>query len=299
MVKAAAHLNLTQSAVSRAIADLEHTFGVRLFDRTPKGIDPTSFGRALLRCAVAVFDELRQSISAIEHLADPTTGELRVGCTAPMSWGIVPAIITRLVRQHPRLIFSVTEGAPETLRYRELRERKIDLIIGRITDPLPGDDIDAETLYYESNLIVAGAQSRWAKRRKIGLSELVDESWCLPSPDNSFAGSNLIEAFKKSGLPLPRVNVESFSIPLSIALLTHGGFLGVLPRSLMASGGALLSVKVLPIQLPPRTEPVGIITVKGRTLSPVAQAFIERARDVTKHLAQEGQIEHLSRYREK
>jgi DNA-binding transcriptional LysR family regulator len=47
MGKAAAHLNLTQSGVSKAIADLEHTLGVRLFDRTSRGVEPTIYGRAL------------------------------------------------------------------------------------------------------------------------------------------------------------------------------------------------------------------------------------------------------------
>lgn len=284
MAKAAAHLNLTQSAVSKAIAELEHTFGVRLFDRTPKGIEPTPYGRALLRGGVAVFDELRQSVNAIEHLADPSVGELRVGCTEPMSWGILPAIVTRLLRRHPRLVFRVTPGSPETLRYRELRERKIDLAIGRIAGPIPGDDADTIVLYNEKNLIVAGTQSRWARRRKLNLADLADQPWCLPAPDTSFAGSTLVDAFRKSGLPPPRINVESFSIPLANALITSGDFLGVLPHSLIVSGGALLAIKVLPIELAGRTEPVGIITSRGRTVSPVAQRFIDCARDITKDL---------------
>jgi DNA-binding transcriptional LysR family regulator len=286
MAKAAAHLNLTQSAVSKAIAELEHTFGVRLFDRTPKGIDPTPYGRALLKGGAAVFDELRQSVNAIEHLADPTAGELRLGCTEPMSWGIVPTIINQLVRQHPGLIFRVMQADPAALRYRELRERKIDLAIGRIAGPIPGDDVDAEILYNEKVLVVAGVQSRWARRRTVKLADLVDEPWSLPTPD-SFARSLLTEAFQASGLPPPRVNAETFSIPLHNALLASGNFLGVLPRSLMWFGAELLSLKVLPIELPVRPGPVGIVTLKGRTLSPVAQLFIDRARDVTKHLAKE------------
>ncbi len=197
MAKAAAHLNLTQSGVSKAIAELEHTFGVRLYDRTPKGIEPTAYGRALLKGGVAVFDELRQSVNAIEHLADPTAGELRIGCAPPMSWGIVPVVIDRLVRQHPRLAFHVTEADPTTLRYHDLRERRIDLAIGRILGPIPDDDVDAEVLYNEKAFIVAGKNSRWAKRRKIELAELVDEPWCVPTP-GSFAGSLLAEAFKEA-----------------------------------------------------------------------------------------------------
>src|SRR4029078_9009147 len=101
MAKAAAHLNLTQSGVSKAITELEHTFGVRLFDRTAQGAEPTLYGRALLKGGVAVFDELRQSVNAIEHLADPTIGQLRLGCTEPMSWAIVPNAPPPPVRRAP------------------------------------------------------------------------------------------------------------------------------------------------------------------------------------------------------
>ena len=164
MAKAAAHLNLTQSGVSKAIAELEHTFGVRLFDRTAQGAEPTLYGRTLIKGSAAVFDELRQSVNSIEHLADPTSGELRVGCTEPMSWGIVPTVIDRLVQRHPRLSFHVAQSDPNSLRYRDLPARKIELAIGRIIGPVPDDDVDAEILYDEKAFVVAGTQSRWVGR---------------------------------------------------------------------------------------------------------------------------------------
>jgi len=279
MAKAATHLNITQSAVSKAIAELEHTFGVRLFDRTPTGIEPTTYGRALLKGGVAVFDELRQSVNAIEHLADPTAGELRLGCTEPMSWGIVPNVIDRLVRQHPRLIFHVTEAAPATLRYHELRERRIELAIGRVEGPISGDDIDIEVLYNEQYFVVAGRQSRWAGRRKIKLAELVDEPWSLP------ASTLVADAFQVSGLPPPRVNAVSYSIPLHNALVASGHFLTVMPRSMLQFSAERMSFKVLPVELPVRLTPVGIITLKNRTPSPVAKFFIDHAREIAKLLA--------------
>jgi DNA-binding transcriptional LysR family regulator len=284
MAKAAAHLNVTQSAVSKSIAELEHTFGVRLFDRTSKGIEATPYGRALLKGGVGVFDELRQSINAIEHLADPAHGELRIGCTEPMSWGIVPIIIDRLVRQHPRLVFHVSQADPEALRYHHLPARRIELAVGRIAGPTTGDDVDAEILYYEKALVVAGHQSRWASRRKVTLDELVDESWTIPTPE-SFAHSVLLEAFKANGLPPPRVNVVSFAIPLHNALLANGNFLCVLPRSLLQFSAKLISFKVLPVELPVGPGPVGIIKLKKRSLSPLAELFIKHAREVAKPLA--------------
>jgi DNA-binding transcriptional LysR family regulator len=284
MAKAANHLNLTQSAVSKAITELEHTFGVRLFDRTPKGIEPTPYGQALLKGSVGVFDELRQSINVIEHLADPAAGELRIGCAPPMSWGIVPIVIDRLVQKHPRLAFHVLEGDPTTLRDHDLRERRIDLAIGRVIAPIPDDDIDAEVLYNEKAFVVAGKNSRWATRRKIALAEIVDEPWCVPPP-GSFAGFLLAEAFREQGLPAPHIAAVSFSIPLLNALLATGNFLSVLPNALLQFNPDLISLKVLPIELPARPGPVGIVTLKKRTRSPLAQLFIDHVREVAKPLA--------------
>src|SRR5229473_92819 len=79
MGKAAQRLNISQPAISRSIAELEHALGVRLLDRHRQGIEPTEYGRALLDCGVAVFDDLRQGVKNIEVLADPTVGEVRIG----------------------------------------------------------------------------------------------------------------------------------------------------------------------------------------------------------------------------
>src|SRR5215213_6657476 len=82
MGKAAQRLNITQPAISRSIAELEHAFGVRLLDRHRQGVEPTEYGRALLDCGAAVFDDLRQGVKNIEFLADPTAGEVRIGSSA-------------------------------------------------------------------------------------------------------------------------------------------------------------------------------------------------------------------------
>src|SRR2546427_10074675 len=89
MAKAADRLAISRPVVSKTIADLEHVLGVRLLDRTPKGVEPTLYGRALLRRSLGVFDELKQSVKEIEYLADPSAGEIRIGCTETISAGLV------------------------------------------------------------------------------------------------------------------------------------------------------------------------------------------------------------------
>src|SRR3954468_592199 len=95
MNKAAGVLNMTQSAVSRSIAELERTVGVGLLDRHGRGVEPTGFGRALLHGGTAVFDDLRQALKDIEFLADPTGGEVRIGCSSILATNFVSAAIER------------------------------------------------------------------------------------------------------------------------------------------------------------------------------------------------------------
>src|ERR1051326_3909356 len=82
MSKATVLLNTSQSAISRSIAELEQTIGVRLLDRSARGVEPTTYGRALLKRGTIAFDELKQGVRDIEYLSDPGTGELLVG-TSP------------------------------------------------------------------------------------------------------------------------------------------------------------------------------------------------------------------------
>src|SRR6266436_1006240 len=151
MAKAAAHLNLTQPAVSKAIGELEYTLGVRLLDRSRQGIEPTAHGRALIRRGIAIFDELRQGVSEIEHLSDPTAGEVRVAASIVMAAGILPVIVNRLSRRFPRISILAREVPIGSLQfherpYRELRERAVDLVLGQIAPP-SAEDLEIETLF--------------------------------------------------------------------------------------------------------------------------------------------------------
>ncbi len=173
MNKAAALLNTGQSAISRSIAELEHTVGVRLLDRNPRGVEPTKYGRALLDGGAAVFDDLRQAVRNIEFLADPTAGEVRIGCTPFLAASFVSAVIDRLSRRYPRMVFHLVTGYVETL-HRELSERNVDLLIARRFGPIADERLGFEFLFDDSSVVAAGAQSPWVRRRRIEFAELVE-----------------------------------------------------------------------------------------------------------------------------
>ena len=112
MAKAAAHLSISHPVVSKTISDLERTLGVRLFDRSVQGVELTAYGQALLNCGVTVFDEMRQGLKQIELLADPTSGDLRIGSPEITMAGLLPAIVERFSAQYPRVRLHVTLAKP-------------------------------------------------------------------------------------------------------------------------------------------------------------------------------------------
>jgi DNA-binding transcriptional LysR family regulator len=283
MNKAAALLHTTQPSVSRSIGELERAIGARLLDRGPQGVEPTAHGRALLDCGAAVFDELRQGMRSIQHLDDPTAGEVRIGSIIPLAASFVSTVVERLSRRHPRIQVHVLATQTEGL-YRDLHERNVDLLIARKFGPLADERLAFEFLFDASFVVVAGAQSPWVRRRKIELADLVDEPWALPPPDIATA-SVAREAFRASGLDYPRAAVFTAPAEVRMGLVATGRFLTILEASLLRFPTRHPEIKVLPVELPLARVPNGIVTLKNRTLSPVARLFAEYAREVAGPLA--------------
>ena len=282
MGKAAADLAISQPAVSRAIADVEHAVGLRLLDRGPQGVRPTLYGQALLQCGVAVFDDLRQGVKQLEFLTDPTAGELRIGCNETLSAGFVSAVLDRLSRQYPRATFHLVPADRATLLNRELRQRTVELAVTTTPGLDVEKDIEVDVLFEDRFVALAGTESKWVRRRKFTLADVINEAWILPPPD-SLPGLIIAEVFRASGVEPPHAHMVSFSIPLHHHLLATGRYLTMLPMSMLRFGKHL-PLKLLPVATPENTYPTGIVTLKNRTLGPLAQRFIDCAREVARPL---------------
>jgi DNA-binding transcriptional LysR family regulator len=282
MGKAASRLNVSQPAVSKAIADLELALGVRLVDRSRRGIVPTPYGVALGKRSVAIFNDLRQGIAEIDFLADPTKGEIRIGTTEPVMAAIVAPVIDQLNRKYPQMHFHIVAGDNATL-YREMTERNIELALCRMIGRLP-DELTAEILLHDSIAVMTAAKNPLTRRRKLTLAELANEPWTF-LPYDSFFGSLVAEVFRANGHEPPRLTVSTESIYAQNELLATGRFLTVLPSFMLRIPDRSLPLKALPVALPNPLMPIGLVTLKGRTLTPMAQMFIESARTMTKSLA--------------
>jgi DNA-binding transcriptional LysR family regulator len=204
-------------------------------------VTPTGLGRALLARGRAAFDELKQGMRDIEHLSDPASGELKVGCQEAIA-AILPPVIASFSKRYPRVVLNIFDE--EFDRYAgKLRDRSLDFILQRLRRyPSPGDpyfdDLDLEILFEDELVIVAGAETRFARRRKVELAELASERRILATPE-SWNDSLVSEAFR-----------ERERFPL----------------------------KMLPVDLPVRPWPVAVLKLKNRSLSPVVQLFLDHIR---------------------
>jgi len=284
MGKAAERLAVSQPSVSKAIADIEHTIGVRLLDRTSKGVETTAYGRALLRRGMGAFDELRQGIKDIENLADPTVGEVRVGCPEAILVGLMTKVIDRFSQKYPRVTINVTPANNMVQQFRLLRDRSVDFLVGAMATPITQDDLGTEVLYQDRLHILSGNKHPLARRRKIELMELVDEPWLLPP--ESILSSLLVGAFDDRGLAIPKAGVRSYSSYQRLNLLATNRFISAETDSVLRFSADRFSLKVLPVDVAFRPWPMGIVTLKNRTVSPAAQNFLDCVREVAKPVMQ-------------
>ena len=278
MGKAAAQLSVSQPAISKAVADLERALGVRLLDRSQRGVEPTVYGRRLLDGGLNAFDELKQAVKQIAFLADPTVGEIRAGATVIVASSFIATTVDRLSRQYPRITVHLL-AAEAAMIYRALEEREVEVVIAGIFDPATKDNLNAEVLYDDPFVIAAGLRNPWCRRRGVKLADLMDEPWTLPPPDSP-SGSIVVALFRAGGLDLPRATLVTSSVLARNALLASGRFLTVLPASVLKLARAGQEIKALPVQIPKAGRPVGILTLKNRTLSPATQLFMQCAREV-------------------
>jgi DNA-binding transcriptional LysR family regulator len=162
-----------------------------------------------------------------------------------------------------------------------LAERNIELVITRATEAIAYEQTNVGSLFEDD---VTGAQSRWARRRRITLDELVNQPWVLP-PYDSAMGTIVLEAFHACGLAPPAATVVTESTAMRSRLLATGRFLTVLPEFALTLPGRDPTLKALPVELPNARRTMRVISLKNRSLSPLAELLIGSMRALAKPLA--------------
>jgi DNA-binding transcriptional LysR family regulator len=272
MAKASRRLAISQPAISKALADMEHTLGAPLLDRSARGVELTEHGRVLVERTRIIFDEVKQGIKEIEHLADPTQGEVRIGVIEPVA-AVLSEIIRRLTRRYPRITYEVTVGDTDMLA-QKLRDRALDVVLTRWNALTQADDLIAETLYTSILAVVADRTHPLAARKGLTLPDLMHEQWALP-PADVFLGRVVAGLFEQKGLPLPSSMVTTTSTLMRLNLMASGRFLSVLPTTMLRHRSYKPWLRALGVDLGDRGGAMSAITIKDRRTSGAMKLFLK------------------------
>jgi len=277
MVAAAEQLGVTQSAVSKAIGEMEATLGIRLVERVPNGTELTAAGAILVQRAGVIFDELAEGFRELVHLADPSQGEIRIGTTEPNT-EILAWMIQRVTGSHPRIQFKVMISDSDTL-IAELRNRRLDVAITRWASGPGDDDLACATLFAAPLMVMADRRHPILRRRTVGLAELIDQPWTLSPPD-TFLGQIVAQVFRAQGLALPHTTVTSVSIAMRLAMMANGRFLSVLPRTMLYHRTNRAWLRAVAVPLGGSTGDIALVSLRKRQPSATTRLFTDVAQKV-------------------
>ncbi|NRF71575.1 LysR family transcriptional regulator [Aquincola sp. S2] len=267
---AAAQLHVTQSTLSALVRDFEAEIGSRLFDRTTRSVDINAAGRELLPVAERVLHDLESGVDAVRELQSKHRGSLTVAATPLLAASFVPGVCAALKRHHPNLLIRVHDRlAVENLR--SVRSGEAELAIGHFG---PVSEDIALRLLRSGRVGVAVPQAHaFSARSALGLAELQGEPLILLSRDSAFR--DLVEhALAQTGCA-PRPEYEVAYLGTAIGLVEAGLGLALCPshtKAVLERAG----VRFVPLE-PPLISGVSIATLKGRALSPAAEAFVDCA----------------------
>lgn len=264
-------LNMTQPAVSRAIKEIEGVLGVKLFERTAKGVTPTPGGTAFIGYVRSALSEMRSAWYSLSDIDGPAAGRLVIGSLPNGASGPLPRALAELRRARPGVIATVMEGLFDQL-IPALRAGELDFVFGRLGQFSRQEGLDTRKLYDQEWVVMARATHPLAGSNGVTLPELMNREWILP-----FATSpvrHLVEEFfRRAGLKVPQHHLEMSALGISRALLLETDAVIFLPRGSFRPDEERGDIAELTVRGIDTRDPVGIIWRRGRHPTPIDAHF--------------------------
>jgi DNA-binding transcriptional LysR family regulator len=271
--RVAAHLNVTQPAVSKTLAQIEEGITVPLFERTPKGMEPTEHGACLIRHARDILERLATARDELRDISEGRITRVAMGVLPMTAAVLVPRFIARLESEATDVAANVREGTMNTL-LPALRAGDIDLVVGLLPErPLPVE-FQSELLYEDPLVIVVRRDHPLTRRQSVDWTSLSGYPMVLPSPAASTRSA--IDLFlQDQGVSIPRRHLESMSTLTNVGVLQFTDSVGFLSRELARHFAAQGALQILPLELPNLTMNVGLVWMTDRRMS-AAQELVRR-----------------------
>jgi DNA-binding transcriptional LysR family regulator len=287
---AAQRVARSQSAASSAIAELEATLGVALFDRVRRRLVLNENGRALLSKAASLLDQAAE----LEHLfTGAHASPLRVAASMTIGEVLLPDLIARWKQSHPNSPVHVTVGNTSEVIGAVAA---FDVDVGFIEGPQTHPDLTLKPWLTDELVVVAAPAHPLAGRRLAGAEQLRALRWALRE-----TGSGTREASDRwllEHLGSIDVGFELGSAEALKRLVASGAAVGCLSRHAVAQALADGSLVELRTRLPPLTRRLAIVLHKDKHLGRGADDFVRQclagAPDRAGRRAQEGRLELVS-----
>jgi DNA-binding transcriptional LysR family regulator len=271
--KAASAIHTTQPAASLLLQQLEERLGVQLFERLPRGMQPTLFGDVMIRYAQGALHEFEYAEAQIAELARGAAGMVRIGTVM----GPVPTLLTRGVlafkAQHPKVRVAIEVGTSDTLLPALIRG-DFDLVLGRLPDQLDSQGLDIQLFEQGERMrIIARPGHPLANRPNIRLADLAPLTWIL-HPIDSPMRRQVENALKAAQLIQPLDIVETSSILATTAMLESSDMIAVVPNDVAEHYARHRMITVLPVELPLAMANLGLLTSKARPMSAAVKGLL-------------------------
>ncbi len=271
--KTAKALSLSQPAISKALVEIESSFGFKLFERSPAGVAMTPRGQTILEGATLLLNGLRHvRLSAAR--ADRRI-VIRLGVSPFIGVTLVPRLLWTLRKQGDEASVSLREGrGPQT--FDLFRSGELDALLmtgpSDLVQSQPAVAMTMKPLFEEGLAIVAAVDHPLASRRRLSWRDLLGERWILPHAP-SYVEEAIRSAFVSQGLVPPRPWIESMHPLTNIELVAAGHGIGAVPSSLMRVARERGVISELRIEPKGQLPPVSFIFRSAEADSPAIRAL--------------------------
>ncbi len=275
----AARLGMTQPAATKLLQDLEGALGVRLFDRSRAGMQPTVYGETMIRFARNLLMDLGSARDELQAVATGAVGRITVGVMASSMSELLPAALASLWTEHPGIHISLMEGTHGVL-ITALKQGELDVVLGRVMPGMRFDDVEMNLLYHDQFRVVSGPTHPLASSASVSLQALAEQRWILPQA-NTAIRQRLEIAFLEATGRRPDSVMESMSLLINLALLRRSHVLALMPADVATEFARTGQLCLLPINIDHLVAPVALITRHGQRLSPVLHTFMQHLRQAS------------------
>jgi len=271
---AAAVLNLSQSAVSLLVRELESELGLKLLDRTTRSVRTTEAGAELLPVAARVLQDLGAAVAGSRELTARKRGRVRLACSPLQSSLLLPRVISAFSERYPDITV-VLRDTPGGELVDLVASGEVDLALG--VPPTDPTFVVGEPIMTDDLLLIHPKAYGWSSRKRVSWKDLVQRPFIALGEHNSTR--YLVDRHAAlAGVSL-QPSYEVAFVWTAIGLVEAGLGMSLIPGLARPIVEKYAGVTMLPFERKSIKRPISLLQRRQRTLSPAAQTFGDFLRD--------------------